>query len=68
MSKIIRRKMLITIYSLSFVSVSTFAMSSKQDQALQETNVTFKQAYETFLKQNSALVDEIGRASCRERV
>ena len=57
MFKIIRRKIFITIYSLSFVSVSTFAMSSKQDQALQETNVTFKQAYETFLKQNSALVD-----------
>ncbi len=57
MSKIIRLKIFITIYSIVSLSFSTFAMSSKQDQALLETNVTFKQAYEAFLKQNNALVE-----------
>ena len=50
-------KILITICTMSVVSLSTFATTSKQDKSLQETSVTFKQAYETFLKQNSALVE-----------
>lgn len=50
-------KVFITIFALSMISLTTFASTSKQDKSLQETSVTFKQAYQTFLKQNSALVD-----------
>lgn len=45
------------IYVLLALPLLVSATTTKQDQSIQETNVTFKQAYESFLKKNSALVD-----------
>lgn len=57
LNQIIRLKIFIMIYILLALPLFVSATTTKQDQSIQETNVTFKQAYESFLEKNSALVD-----------